>query len=232
MTRHAAYVATLAAAATLWALPAHAAEPLGDVYACADVPGDAARLACFDAAVASLRSAQDEGELVAVSREEINEVRRDAFGFNLPSLPRLGGLFGGRDKADAPAASASDGARRVDLTPRGDKLTAPVVVPPETATPAAPQAAPQRTVAVAPPAPERIDRVEHAIVRTKSIAPNRLRFYLDNGQVWDQTDPRKLRIPRERDGRTNTVEIKRAALGSFLLRVNGEGVAVRVQRRR
>lgn len=71
---------------------------LDQVYACANVSAEAERLACYDAAVGRLRQAQTSGELVAVDRAQAEEIRRDAFGFSLPSLPRLfGGGFSGRD---------------------------------------------------------------------------------------------------------------------------------------
>jgi hypothetical protein len=69
---------------------------LDQVYACAEITGEAERLACYDAAVGRLRQAQSSGDLVAVDRAQAQEIERDAFGFSLPSLPRL---FGGGDRA-------------------------------------------------------------------------------------------------------------------------------------
>ncbi len=66
---------------------------LDQVYACATVTDEAARLTCYDNAVGRLREAQSSGNLVAVDRQQAQEIQRDAFGFSLPSLPRL---FGGR----------------------------------------------------------------------------------------------------------------------------------------
>lgn len=70
---------------------AHADEqsPLEQVYACADIKTDSERLACFDAAVASTRTAQESGEFATITREEAEEVQRDAFGFTMPSIPKL-----------------------------------------------------------------------------------------------------------------------------------------------
>lgn len=59
------------------------------VYACVGLEDDAERLACYDSAVGRLQQAEEAGELTTVSREDIEEVRRDSFGFSLPSLPRL-----------------------------------------------------------------------------------------------------------------------------------------------
>ena len=53
---------------------------------------------------------------------------------------------------------------------------------------------------------------------------------MTNGQVWEQTDRTNVRIPKVRDGKTNNAEISKASLGSFFLRVNGKGSAIRVRR--
>jgi len=56
---------------------------LGD---CRKLADDAARLACYDAAAGRLESAERAGEVVVVDRQQAREARRQAFGFNLPSL--------------------------------------------------------------------------------------------------------------------------------------------------
>jgi len=53
---------------------------------------------------------------------------------------------------------------------------------------------------------------------------------MTNGQVWEQTDSIDVRIPKVRNGKSNTVKISKASLGSFFLRVNGKGSAIRVRR--
>lgn len=85
---------TFAAAATASAQsPAvklgDAPDTLAKVYACAGVAGDAARLACFDDAVSALKTAQDTGAFAAVDTAQVRELQREAFGFRLPSLPKL-----------------------------------------------------------------------------------------------------------------------------------------------
>lgn len=46
----------------------------------------AERLACYDAAVGALDVAEQKGDIVVVDREQAKAVRRQAFGFSLPSL--------------------------------------------------------------------------------------------------------------------------------------------------
>ena len=62
---------------------------LSQVYACIGIAENGARLSCFDTAVDRLRQAQNNGDVVIVERTEAQEIERDAFGFSLPSLPRL-----------------------------------------------------------------------------------------------------------------------------------------------
>jgi hypothetical protein len=62
---------------------------------CRSVSADSARLACYDAAVSELGRLLASGQIVAVDQEQVVKVRRQAFGFSLPSLS----LF---DRSDKP----------------------------------------------------------------------------------------------------------------------------------
>jgi hypothetical protein len=77
-----------------------AASPLSPIYACAEKTDPAVRLACFDAAVAAVKAAEGRNEIVAMDQPRVAAVRREAFGFRIPSLPRFG--FGN----PAPAATS------------------------------------------------------------------------------------------------------------------------------
>ena len=69
-------------------------EALARLMACRDVADSAARLACFDAAAGALDAAEREGEVVVIDRAGVAETRRQMFGFEMPTLPRL---FGNSD---------------------------------------------------------------------------------------------------------------------------------------
>jgi hypothetical protein len=102
-----ALAAGLAAAPAL-AAPApapatSAAQPMGALYGCADLKDAAQRLACFDKEVATLRSAEAAGNFKAVDRQAVEQLEKESFGFQLPSLPRLAFPKMGGDK---PAPSA------------------------------------------------------------------------------------------------------------------------------
>ena len=86
------------------ALPAIAETPVGtgDVYACAEIENNEDRLACYDTAVGRLKAAEEAGEVATVTREEVEQVKKDSFGFSIPSLPKLAlpKLGGGEDDGE------------------------------------------------------------------------------------------------------------------------------------
>ncbi|MEO6340917.1 MAG: hypothetical protein ABIO39_12810 [Caulobacteraceae bacterium] len=59
---------------------------LSELSACPKIAQDAARLACYDKAANALIQAETKGEVVVVDRQQAREVRRQAFGFQIPSI--------------------------------------------------------------------------------------------------------------------------------------------------
>lgn len=172
---------------------------LQNVMACSSILDSTDRLACFDKTVLSLKAAQQSGDVIAISKTQVEEVKKDSFGFNIPSLPKLGGLFGG-----------------------GSSETETVVLKDGT----------KVSVQTEAPKSDVLNEVELEIERTKTFGYDKTRFYFTNGQVWEQTDSYKVRVRKPKDGKPNTAVIDKAALGSYLLKVNGRGRAVRVKRLR
>lgn len=86
MARALIILAAMAATLPLAAV-AETASETDAVYACIDIETDDDRLACYDEAVGRLKTAEDTGEITTVSRTEVEQVQREAFGFSLPSLP-------------------------------------------------------------------------------------------------------------------------------------------------
>ncbi len=68
------------------------------------------------------------------------------------------------------------------------------------------------------------------IARTRTVGYNTTIFYMENGQVWRQKDDLTVHLPRNTEGLT--AEIRRGAMSSFLLRINGRGRAIAVERQR
>lgn len=75
-----------------------------------------------------------------------------------------------------------------------------------------------------------VKSVSSEIARTKSFGYNKLRFYLKNGQVWEQVVAGRIKEPKISASKPVFAEIKKGALGSFSLQVDGKGRAVKVKR--
>jgi hypothetical protein len=82
--------ALAAAAAPLAAAPAPAdqqrAKELQQLIDCKKITDPSQRLACYDQAASVLDQAEAKGDIVVVNREQARKVRRQAFGFTLPSM--------------------------------------------------------------------------------------------------------------------------------------------------
>ena len=201
------------------ALAQSTAQPteLQAIYACKSLSNPDERLACYDNTVNRFAAAEKSGEVVTISKTAIEKVERDAFGFNIPSLPGLSKIFGGNKKpvkAATKVEKESDLTAPVKLAVREPSITEPTP-PPATST---------------TPEPSKISEVTLDIRKTTEFGYKKTRFFMTNGQVWEQADGVKVRLPKTRNGKTNTAKISKASLGSFLLRVNGKGSAIRVRR--
>jgi hypothetical protein len=111
-------VGTCAALAAVGAWSAAAAAPkpaptnapvVQAVVDCRKIEDGAQRLACYDAAVEALTSAQKSGDLVTLDRGQRQAVRRQAFGFTLPTLAMFDTGEHDVDRIDETLASASEG---------------------------------------------------------------------------------------------------------------------------
>ncbi|MBL4871721.1 MAG: hypothetical protein JKX72_12300 [Robiginitomaculum sp.] len=177
---------------------------LSKMFSCRQIEDSSARLACYDLAVGKFEAASTSGEVVTVTRPDVEKIKRDAFGFNIPSLFDFGNLFG-RDESKQASKASVDKKSPFSLKnpfksskPTGFKSTE-----------------------------DDRRKIILKIARTKKIGYDKLRFYFENGQVWEQTVSKQLYI--KKSGKTEAHIIK-ASLGSFLLRVNGSGPAINVRR--
>jgi hypothetical protein len=79
------------------------------VVDCRKIEDSAQRLACYDASVDSLTKAQQSGDLVTLDRKQRQAVRKQAFGFTLPTLSMFDTGEKEVDAIDETLASASEG---------------------------------------------------------------------------------------------------------------------------
>jgi len=186
------------------------------IYACKSIPDAQERLACYDNSVGRFEAAEKNGEVVTVTKTAIEKVERDAFGFNIPSLPSLGRFFS-NDKTNT----------KKDAEDKHNVLTAPVK-----------QATTDESIFKPEKPPEFKAEIKSSIITNVALELRKVsefgykkkRFFMTNGQVWEQIGTTKLRIPKAKNGKANIVEIRKAAMGSFLLQINGKGSAIRVKR--
>lgn len=217
---------------SLMAAPAFAqqsADVVDQILACRQISDAQARLNCFDAASGNLQAARDTGDIAVVMREDVQAVERDTFGLDLPSLPRLNlSMFSGRSPS---APNPLDPATPSDTVRTGETAVATADQAPQA--PATPRdAAPDESNGVQ--VVERdddggVERVVMVIDRVEAYTYNKYMFHMENGQVWRQLDTLRVRLSRNQ---VNEAEIRRAAMGSYLLRINGRGQAIRVIRER
>ncbi len=192
---------------------------IGAVLSCRSIEDDSVRLACFDATVTAL--ADGDIALSAPTEEALALAKQEAFGLSgqEAEAAMLGALAPSVSRsapAPAPAepvASGSPDDISVDQAVPDDVIQSPAPATPERAAP----------VETDP------DRIVLQIERTVERPNGKLRFHMTNGQVWRQLDSKRVQIP---DGGEEGLKahIRRAALGSFLMRINDEGVSIRVRR--
>jgi hypothetical protein len=174
----AARPAFLAMAVLALATPALAKDPpaiesrpaaLKAVVDCRAITDSAQRLACYDDTVGKLDTAESSGQVVVLDREAARNVKRQAFGFSIPSI---------------------------NLFSKGEKE-------------------------------EEVNKLSDTIKSARERPDHRWVFELQSGGVWRQIDTAQFpRDPKAGD----TVDIQRAALGSYMLKIDGKQPAVRVHR--
>ena len=205
-----ASLSLLAAAAS----DAQQEQPVDDsdnpVLQCLGIENDEERLRCFDRAVraqaerqAAQPSATQAGGQPAVTEEaEVAERESRRFGLPRPSFPNLSfpDLFGGADREDNQRSGEA-----------GEFANA----------------GPQTQI-LARSDDGDIRRVMMTVQDVEVIGYDTHRFFMTNGQVWEETSPYAVRIPRVNG--PLTVEIERGAVGGYLMRLDGRGRALRVRR--
>lgn len=125
MSRVANSLIGVAALGLLMAVPASAqkmpktATPklFQEVVHCRAIQDSAARLACFDRAVAALDTAQKSNELYVADKAAMKEARRGLFGFSLPRIKIFGDEdLGDLDQLETTIAGVSSGQRGLVFT--------------------------------------------------------------------------------------------------------------------
>ena len=198
------------AAALLLATPqfaaAQSAPSLSGLYACEGVSDISAQLACFRAEIAKLRAADP-----SVSSAP-----------SVSSTPSSSGAVIERKSltaapvARAPSSSSLPAAQPAEI--KQAEITKPVLKESEDENFGLTKKEP----------PKEIESRTLTVASTKRWGPSRLiRFTMENGEVWQQTDAKSIRVGK---GNPDVISIKKARLGSFVARLNDKKPAFRVKR--
>lgn len=166
---------------------------------CIGIEDDAERLACFDRVVRAQAAAPSTAADTRVESASVAEAEEETRRFGLPR-PSLPSFlrFGGED-GERDQAQAEE----------------PYSVGPET-----------QIIERADDGD--ITMVLMTVAEVTEHGYGTQRFRMTNGQVWEVTGGRSVRIPRHQG--PLQAEIRSGLLGGYTLRVNGRGTAVRVRR--
>jgi hypothetical protein len=194
----------LAAASVLAAMSGAASAQtrpaaVSDLMQCRTVTDTAERARCFDERAAALDQALQDGSLVVVDAAALAEAEQRSFG--LPTF--------------------SPSSMLPSLSGLGSSGSA------ETAAELAEASGPG--VEVSRRSDGEVQSLSGLpVARTYHAPDGKMVAVLENGQVWRQTDTRRVPLPRQ--GEAVTAEIQRAAMGSFMLRLSHHHYAMRARR--
>lgn len=224
----------------------NAEAPLRAVVECRALEDSADRLACFDRTSAVLESSLDTGAVLAVTREDVDTAERDSFGLSLPNIGALARSLTSPGQNEALAdlsPETADAAVTADNTETADTIETADAQSTQTAQASAePQTreevlARADTLAASRSGVEvqergrdgRAIKVIMEIERYQEFNYQQGRFYMTNGQVWEQTRAQSHRMPSRGVAHAH---IRRTSTGIHLLRINDRGTAIQVRRTR
>lgn len=64
-------------------------SPLSPLYECAKITDNNKRLECYDNNVALISQSEAKNEIIALDTPKMNKIKSEAFGFKMPSLPKI-----------------------------------------------------------------------------------------------------------------------------------------------
>ena len=162
---------------------AQSSLPLSDLYACEQVSGDAAQLACFRAETVKLRASGTFGDSVSAEKERLaNE--RESIAIERQRLAAERESF-----ADAKKPAFSKSLEKKPEAPKSQAV---------------------------------------AITKTEVLkASGYVRFTLANGEVWQQTEPERVRLGR---ASPDVLVVKKGRIGGYFGKVNDRRPSFSVKR--
>jgi hypothetical protein len=189
-------------------------DALEAVAKCAGLSDDHARLSCYDAAAASVKSALAVPQAApqTATAQAAPPPKQPETTFGLPSI--FAG--GGQTPQTTPQQFGSE--------------TVPKPPPPPEPPPANPAvAANVPPPPPPPPEPQELDSIAAGVSDYAFNPFGRFTVFLDNGQIWQQVEGDTDKAHFDQHG-PNKVTISRGIFGSYGLRINEAGIAFKVKR--
>jgi len=208
----------LSAAALMLGAPqmasAQSASALSGLYACEAISDISAQLACFRAETAKLRAA-DPSVSSAPSVSSTPSLSSTSLSSTSGAVIERRSLTAA-PVARAPSSSSLPAAQPAEI--KQAEITKPVLKESEDENFGLTKKEP----------PKEIESRTLTVASTERWGPSRLiRFTMENGEVWQQTDAKSIRVGK---GNPDVISIKKARLGSFVARLNDKKPAFRVKR--
>ena len=200
-------------------------EQLSRLLACRDVASSDDRLACFDKAAKILDEATKSGDIVTIKKATVEDIQKDSFGFNLPSLPKLSSIFGGKTSKKSKKPSLTKAEK---LAAKAERKAAEKQAK-INAKEAAQAGKKMKTDGITRSASGKINSIAAPVASLQKFGRGKVRFILENGQIWEQTNGPDLRL-KIRKNRPMVAHITKGTISGYRLRVNGKGKMVTVRR--
>ena len=198
----------LSAAALMLGAPqmasAQSASALSGLYACEGISDISAQLSCFRAETAKLRASDPAAPSLAPQKQ------------SLLAAPPVSAPQIATPPVQTPAVQPA-------ASPAPEVKQAAAIVPETKA-----QASQDEEESFGLIKSQKIKKRTLGIASTETFGRNDyVRFTLENGEVWQQTQAGRFRLKKNEP---NVLTIKRASFGSFLGRANDKGQSVRMRR--
>ena len=203
---HAVLLSALAASAATGVAQAQSDEAessptVSALLACREIIEQDQRVDCMETQLANFAEALNSGRLYVVEEEEVLEAERDTFGFAREPLIQFANRLG-------MGRSRTEGAEDEPEISFDDGVTAQT------------------------DSDGRLAQLDGlAVASVRSNPRGRITVYLENGQVWRQTDRinvRQVRTSHIEEGLTASIE--RGVLGSFFMRLSHQQTRFRAER--
>lgn len=211
------------------ALAAEGAYPakVDELFACQTIENPTDRLQCMDKNLASFEQSASSGEILFIEKERYQELEREMFGFTAEPDEIIQKMTTNQPVADDPQPQPQSEPEAPKQAETSEQINEPQQPSVQKEKPKKKRFAFRKKDK--PQAKPKEKRIVLPLAKMATFGRGKVRFYFENGQVWEQTDSVKVRKSIIRLADTLEADIYRGAIGNYLLRINNEK-PIRVKR--